>query len=139
MVWRRRARRGNRKLRQHGTQAQGRFSLERLEDRQLLTASGYQQVNLVSDQAGAALLQDPNLVNPYGIALANGPGDIWIANAGSNTLTRYNGGLAGSAFVQDPLTVSAPSGVQGPTGIVRDATSAFSSDPQNSAPFLFAR
>ncbi|HXT59116.1 MAG TPA: TIGR03118 family protein, partial [Pirellulales bacterium] len=138
MIWRRRARRGNRKLRQSGPKAQGRFSLERLEDRQLLTASGYQQVNLVSDQAGAALVQDPNLVNPYGIALANGSGDIWVANAGSNTLTRYNGGVAGSAFAQDPLTVSAPSGVQGPTGIVWDSTNAFIFNQQNPAPFLFA-
>jgi uncharacterized protein (TIGR03118 family) len=138
MVWRRRARRSTGKLRQHGLKAQGRFSLERLEDRQLLTASGYQQVNLVSDQAGAALVRDPNLVNPYGIALANGSGDIWVANAGSNTLTRYDGAFAGSAFAQDLPTVSAPSGVQGPTGIVWDTNGAFIFNQQNPAPFLFA-
>ena len=138
----RRARRSSRKLRQHGSKAQGCFSLERLEDRQLLTATGYEQLNLVSDQSGVALLTDPNLVNPYGIALASGSGDFWLANAGSNTLTRYNGGVGGSAFAQNPLTISSlPSGVSGPTGIVSNSTSDFvvvQGSGQGPAPFIFA-
>src|SRR5581483_12375688 len=45
--------------------------------------AGYLQVNLVSDQAGSALITDPNLVNPWGVAfLPTGP--FWIADNGSN-------------------------------------------------------
>lgn len=134
MVRRRRAQRGNFSRRQLSRQAQ--FSLERLEVRQLLTAniSGYEQLNLVSDQPEIALIQDPNLINPYGIALANGSGDVWVANAGSNTLTRYVGSVSGSPFAADaPSVDTGAAGLQNPTGIVSNATSG-----SNPAPFIFA-
>ncbi|HVW39183.1 MAG TPA: TIGR03118 family protein, partial [Pirellulales bacterium] len=142
MARRRRARRGSWKLRQSGSKAQGCFSLEWLEHRQLLTATGYEQINLVSDQSNVALLVDPNLVNPYGIAIGSGASDFWVANAGSNTLTRYNGGVAGSGFNQNALTISSlPSGVTGPTGLVANSTSDFvvtQGSGQGPAPFIFA-
>ena len=142
MVQRRRARRSTRKLRQLGSKAQGRLTLERLEVRQLLTATGYEQLNLVSDQNGVALLQDPNLINPYGLALASGSGDVWVANTGSNTLSRFNGAVSGSAFDQNPLSItSLPSGVTGPTGLVANSTSDFvvtQGSGQGPAPFIFA-
>src|SRR5882724_9760865 len=42
--------------------------LEIMEDRQLPAASFFQPFSLVSDQAGMAAIQDPNLVNAWGIA-----------------------------------------------------------------------
>jgi hypothetical protein len=51
-------------------------------------ASGYRQVNLVSDQPGVAVRTDPNLVNPWGISF--GPGTpFWVANNGTGTSTLY--------------------------------------------------
>jgi hypothetical protein len=48
----------------------------------------YVQTNLVSDLPGA-ILQDPNLVNPWGVSFsATSP--FWVSNAGSNTTTLYN-------------------------------------------------
>lgn len=136
MARRRRAQRGKHFLRP------SQFALECLENRQLLTTNfGYEQLNLASDQSGVALIQDPNLVNPFGIARANGSGDVWVANTGSNTLTRYIGAVSGSPFVSDSPTVQMPSGLQGPTGIVWNATGAFlvnTGGGSASAPFIFA-
>src|SRR5437870_5801729 len=42
--------------------------LERLENRQLLSTT-FIRTNLVSDMPGVAKLTDPNLVNPWGIAI----------------------------------------------------------------------
>jgi uncharacterized protein (TIGR03118 family) len=51
-------------------------------------AFAVQQVNLVSDVPGQAPLVDPDLVNPWGLAL--GPTTpIWSANAGTDTSTLY--------------------------------------------------
>ncbi|HVX64239.1 MAG TPA: TIGR03118 family protein, partial [Pirellulales bacterium] len=128
MARRRRAQRTNASRRPSATgrQAQRSFRLERLEERQLLTASGYQQVNLVSDQAGTALVVDPNLVNPYGIALAPGSGDAWVANAGSDTISRYIGAVGGSPFkIDSPALANMPGSLTGPTGIVSNSTGDF--------------
>ncbi len=128
MARRRRAQRTNSSRRPSaaGRQAQRSFRLERLEERQLLTASGYEQVNLVSDQAGSALIVDPNLVNPYGIAMAPGSGDAWVANAGSDTISRYIGAVAGSPFkVDSPAIANMPGSLTGPTGIVSNSTGDF--------------
>jgi hypothetical protein len=58
--------------------------VEALETRRLLT-SGYLALNLVSDQAATALVQDANVVNPWGLALNSQGGDLWIANNVSST------------------------------------------------------
>src|SRR5260370_13046954 len=62
------------------------LTLEPLEDRCLLSATVL-QTNLVSDLPGVAAFQDPNLVNPWGLA-KNSTGPFWISdsNAGSSTL-----------------------------------------------------
>jgi uncharacterized protein (TIGR03118 family) len=46
------------------------------------------QVNLVSDQPGAAALLDPDLVNPWGLA-ASPTSPLWAANNGTDTSTLY--------------------------------------------------
>ena len=65
-------------------------TLEGLEDRLVpaLTANVL-QTNLVSDLPGVAQLQDPNLVNPWGISQAPG-GTFWISDNGSGLSTLYD-------------------------------------------------
>ena len=57
--------------------------------------------NLVSDLANAADLQDPNLVNPWGVGF--GPTPFWVGNNGAGTATLYGG--TGAAT---PLVVTIP-------------------------------
>ncbi|HVC95225.1 MAG TPA: TIGR03118 family protein, partial [Pirellulales bacterium] len=86
------------------------------------TGTGYLQLNLVSDQPGAALVQDPNLLNPWGLAFsATGP--FWVADNGADSATIYGGDAAESPFGKSPLTVSVPDGA--PTGQVFNGTSDF--------------
>ncbi|HEV3024852.1 MAG TPA: TIGR03118 family protein, partial [Pirellulales bacterium] len=95
---------------------------EALERRQLL-ANGYVQTDLVSNQAGAALIQDPNLVNPWGIALSSTGGDFWVPDNGTSVATLYGGDVGGSAFTENSLVVAIPGGF--PTADVFNATNDF--------------
>jgi uncharacterized protein (TIGR03118 family) len=100
----------------------------------------YHQTNLVSDLPGVALIQDPNLVNPWGISMsATSP--FWVANNGSGTSTLYAGDVNGSPFVKNALVVSIPGGL--PTGTVFNNGSATdfivrSGTTSGRAVFLFA-
>jgi uncharacterized protein (TIGR03118 family) len=76
----------------------------------------YEQTNLVSDQPGVALIQDANLVNPWGIGLSPTGGAFWVTNNVTGTSTLYTGDVNGSAFVRNSLIVTIPTG--SPTGIV---------------------
>ncbi|HEV3339063.1 MAG TPA: TIGR03118 family protein, partial [Pirellulales bacterium] len=101
--------------------------------------TGYLQVNLVSDQNGAALIQDPNLVNPWGAALPATNGALWVSDNGTGVSTIYSGGVAGSPFGKVPLTVTIPGGA--PTGQVANSTSDFSvssGGASGPAGFIFA-
>ncbi len=101
--------RRNSRLQRDGRQRRHRLTMESLECRNLL-ATGYLEMNLVSNQAGAALLQDPALNLPWGIALPSDSGNFWVDNAGSGVVTLYGGDVAGSALTKDPLTVQIPGG-----------------------------
>jgi hypothetical protein len=69
-------------------------------------AISFEQTNLVSDLPGLAANQDPNLVNPWGMA-TNGGSPFWISDQGANVATLYNG--AGIAQPPgQPLVVSTP-------------------------------
>jgi uncharacterized protein (TIGR03118 family) len=100
--------------------------------------SGFKQINQVSDQPGVAKLTDPDLVNPWGLALA-ATSPLWSANNGTNTATLYAGGLSGAAVTKVALTVSIPGGA--PTGeVANDTTDFVVSGPGGSGPanFIFA-
>ncbi len=107
----------------------------------VIQATKYSQHNLVSDIAGLADQTDPNLINPWGIALAP-TGPFWISNNRTGTSTLYNG--AGQRFPGDnPLVVAIPSANTGnsaaaPTGQVFNGTPAFELSDGNPAVFIFA-
>src|SRR5512138_2793262 len=50
----------------------------------------FTQTNLVSDVPGLARITDPNLVNPWGMALGLNSG-IWISDNGAGKATTYDG------------------------------------------------
>jgi uncharacterized protein (TIGR03118 family) len=131
--------------------------LEVLEDRCLLSGNVL-QTNLVSDLPGVAMIQDPHLVNPWGISESGGS-PFWISdnNAGVSTLYNYNPAKTPTPVPLsiNPLVVSipapgAPLGADGtPTGTVFNidggATGGFNlkgvlTNPKGttSAVFLFA-
>ena len=100
--------------------------------------NNYRQTNLVSDLPGFAQLQDPLLINPWGLAqLATSP--FWVANSGTSTATLYGGDVAGSPFTKNALNVTIPGGL--PTGAVSNAGTDFvitSGGGTGPARFIFA-
>ncbi|HEX6623664.1 MAG TPA: TIGR03118 family protein, partial [Pyrinomonadaceae bacterium] len=73
--------------------------------------------HLVSDSPGVAPVQDPLLVNPWGISFtASSP--FWLANNGTSTSTLYRGDVGGSPLVKNPgfAGITNPGGL--PTGTV---------------------
>ncbi|MBZ5626426.1 MAG: TIGR03118 family protein [Acidobacteriia bacterium] len=96
--------------------------------------SKYAVQNLVSDIPGFATQTDPNLTNPWGIAL-NPTGPFWISNNRSGTSTLYNG--LGQPFpVASALVVRIPTG--SPTAQVFNGTPACEIASGNPALFIFA-
>ncbi len=85
-------------------------------------ANAYRQVNLVSDQPGLAMLTDPNLVNPWGLA-AGPTTPLWVADNGTGSATIYPGAVGGMPLSIAPLVVSIPMGA--PTGQVFNPTMGF--------------
>jgi uncharacterized protein (TIGR03118 family) len=100
--------------------------------------NNYKQTNLVSDLPGFAQLQDPLLINPWGLAqLATSP--FWVANNTSSTATLYGGDVGGSPFFKNALNVSIPGGL--PTGAVSNSGTDFvitSGGGTGPARFIFA-
>src|SRR6185436_7561554 len=84
--------------------------------------SAYRQTNLVSDSAGLAFVQDPLLVNAWGISMT-GSSPLWVANNGSSTSTLYRGDVSGLPFVKNasPSAITIPGGL--PTGTVSNPVS----------------
>jgi uncharacterized protein (TIGR03118 family) len=108
-----------------------------LEERRILT-SGYLQLNLVSDQSNAALVQDGNLVAAWGTGLNPSAGSIWVADKGTGVASLYSGDVSGSAFAKNALVVTNPGG--SPTGVAFNGTSNFqisSGGAAGPATFLF--
>lgn len=103
--------------------------------------SAYRQTNFVSDIPGLAPIQDPLLVNPWGITV-RGTSPFWLANNGTSTSTLYRGDVSGSALVKNPglAAVSIPGGL--PTGVVGNSTTDFTLTPcaiaSCPAAFIFA-
>jgi uncharacterized protein (TIGR03118 family) len=103
--------------------------------------SAYQQTNFVSDIPGLAPIQDPLLVNPWGITL-RGTSPFWVANNGTSTSTLYRGDVSGSPLVKNPglSFVTVPGGL--PTGVIGNSTTDFTLTPcavaSCPAAFIFA-
>ena len=100
--------------------------------------SVYRQTNFISDIAGFAFVQDPLLVNPWGIT-TRGTSPFWVANNGTNTTQLIRGDVSGSPVVLNasPQTITIPGGL--PTGAVSNSTSDFVVTPPvgSPAPALF--
>jgi uncharacterized protein (TIGR03118 family) len=71
-------------------------------------SSNVVQTNLVSDLPGVAQVQDPNLVNPWGIS-ESGASPFWISDNNAGVSTLYNVPGANNTPVSiNPLVVSIP-------------------------------
>lgn len=80
----------------------------------------YRQTNFVSDIPGLAPIQDPLLVNPWGISMsATSP--FWFANNKSAIATMYGGDVSGSPLSRNSLNVTIPGAL--PTGIAFNGSS----------------
>ena len=91
--------------------------------------TAYVITNLVSDVPGLAAQTDPNLVNPWGIALSP-TSPFWVANNGSMTGTLYNGSGAPLALVVANI---------GPaSGQVFNPTPGFAIQPGSPSSFIFS-
>ena len=104
--------------------------------------SAYRQTNLISDLGGLAFIQDPLLVNPWGIA-ATATSPFWVANNGTSTTQLLRGDVSGSPFTLNasPQTITIPGGP--PTGTVANTGGATdfvvtSGGASGKAAFLFA-
>ena len=85
----------------------------------------YRQTNLVSDIPGFGAIQDPFLVNPWGIALT-ATSTFWVANNGTSTAQLFRGDVSGSPFALNPNPQTITIGGGLPTGVVANTTSDFS-------------
>jgi uncharacterized protein (TIGR03118 family) len=120
--WKRSARTARRRTQSsHRRRASFGARLEAIEDRCLMSTA-IVQTNLVSDntQVTPAEVQDPNLVNPWGLSVSP-TGEWWLANEGTGTSTLYN--TSTSPVTVDSLVVNIPpsamASLQGtPTGTV---------------------
>jgi uncharacterized protein (TIGR03118 family) len=114
--------------------------LESLEDRCLLSTA-IVQTNLVSDDTHftPAQVQDPNLVNPWGLA-ASPTAEWWVANQGTGTSTLYNTSHPQVQVL--PLVVNVPPAQGAPTGEVFNTSGTGFNVSENgntgSSVFLFA-
>jgi uncharacterized protein (TIGR03118 family) len=105
-------------------------------------ATDFLQTNLVSDGAVSAVIIDPNLVNPWGIA-ESPTSPFWISDNGTGVATIYQVPGPGSTPVAKAgLTVTIPSGAgtgaSAPTGQVFNGVSGgFKLSDGTAATFLF--
>lgn len=101
-------------------------------------STAYALHNLVSDVSGLADHTDPNLLNPWALAL-NATGGFWVANNHSGTATVYNG--AGESVPSgNPaiVKIAGASGNASPTGEVFNGGPGFEIAPGAPALFIFA-
>ena len=94
----------------------------------ILPGQAYRQTNLVSDIPGFGAIQDPFLVNPWGVTLtATSP--FWVSNNGTSTTQLFRGDVSGSPFALNPSPQTITIGGGLPTGVVANTTSDFAFTP----------
>jgi len=92
--------------------------------------SSYRQINLVSDEPGAALVQDTNLVNGWGVSFSP-TSPFWVSDNGTGKSTLYavtNDASGAPQVTRLGLVVSIP-GEANATGQVFNNTTNFHADP----------
>lgn len=94
----------------------------------------YGVTNLTSNLPGVAANQDPNLVNPWGIA-AGPTSPFWTSDNGTGLSTLYNGSGKPLSLVVTIAPAPGQSGAADPTGIVFN--SGVGSGTFNNSPFVF--
>jgi uncharacterized protein (TIGR03118 family) len=89
----------------------------------------YRQVNLVSDQAGVAILQDTNLVNAWGISFGP-PTPFWVSDNGKGLATLYavTNDSAGVTHVDKQALQVTIQGAGNPTGQAFNTVGGFNGD-----------
>lgn len=92
-------------------------------------AAHYEQINLVADVPGVALVTDTNLVNAWGIA-ASATSPFWISDNGTGKSTLYavTNDSTGLPHVHTQGLVVTIPGAGTPTGQVFDGTGSFRGD-----------
>jgi uncharacterized protein (TIGR03118 family) len=102
-----------------------------------LGSNNFSFANLVSDIAGMAKFTDPNLVNPWGMALSSS-NTIFISDNGKGVSTEYNlDGTTTGLVITIPKSASNMDGAN-PTGIVANGTPFFKvTNNVNSLPSTF--
>jgi uncharacterized protein (TIGR03118 family) len=99
--------------------------IEALEDRSVpsTASSVFLATDLVSDLPGIGQIQDPTLINAWGIALSPNGGAFWVSSNGQDVSKLYTGDVNGSPIKLSSLVVSIPGGA--PTGQVFNPTQDF--------------
>ena len=107
------------------------------------TANAYIQHNLVADTPGIADVTDPNLINPWGIAIsATSP--FWISDGGTGLATVYSTSATATITQVTAVKVTIPHGAGSTdtfgvvTGELSNTTTAFLLANGNKASFIFA-
>lgn len=100
-------------------------------------ADSYSWTNFQSDIPGVAAHTDPNLVNPWGMAVSRN-GTIWVSDNGTGVSTLYHqDGTAASLVVTIPPSAKNKGGGN-PTGVVFNGSSFFQVTKNgNSQPAVF--
>lgn len=98
-------------------------------------ANSYLIHNLVSDLPDTADFQDPNLINPWGLATtASSP--FWIGNNATGTSTLYGTTGAPVALVVTIPTTAGPTG-GAVSGVIANSTTSFTVATGKAASFIF--
>src|SRR5450755_3540079 len=88
-------------------------------------SNSFSQTNLVSDIPGLAKTTDPDLINPWGVAMS-AASPFWVSDNASGLATLYN-----SDGVKQGLVVTIP-GIGGnpgePTGVIFNSSASFNRD-----------
>jgi uncharacterized protein (TIGR03118 family) len=114
-----------------------------LAPQQMHAAGGYIQRNLVSDVPLLADFTDPNLVNPWGIAIS-AASPFWLCDnrTGLSTLYTASATVPAGTVSTTVIAIPPPAGRTSPggtcTGIVVGSAPAFAVTPGNPASFIFA-
>src|SRR5467141_297662 len=87
-------------------------------------ADTYSWTNFQSDIAGVAQHTDPNLVNPWGMAVSPS-GTIWVSDNGTGVSTLYHQDGTAAPLVVEIPTAARNRGTGNPTGQVFNVTPFF--------------